>query len=74
MEVVINGDNINLTIEEFMIIFNSFSSEEKRIIIKNISRDIFKREWDILDSELPDIEMPEDEIMSEIKQVRKNGD
>ena len=70
MEIMINDSNIKLSIEEFIKIFKLFNVEDKKQIRKSINSELFKREWDILDSELPDINMSDNEIMSEIKQVR----
>ena len=70
MEIMINDSNIRLSIEEFIKIFKLFNVEDKKQIRKSINRELLKREWEILDSELPDVNMPENEIMSEIKQVR----
>ena len=70
MEITINNSNIKLSIDEFIDIFNLFSAEDKILISRSINKELFKREWDILDSELPDTSIPENEIISEIKQVR----
>ncbi len=70
MEIMINDSNIKLSIDEFIKIFNLFNTEDKRRISQNINSELFKKEWEMLDSVLPDINMPENEIISEIKQVR----
>ncbi|RLD50324.1 MAG: hypothetical protein DRJ05_19755 [Bacteroidetes bacterium] len=70
MEIVISDSNIKLSTVEFIKIFNLFSIEDKKQITQSIYSDTLKGEWDILDSELPNIEMSEEEIISEIQQVR----
>ena len=70
MEIIINDSNIKLSIDEFIRIFKLFKIEDKKQISQSINSELFKREWEILDSELPDVNMPENEIISEIKQVR----
>ncbi len=70
MEIMINNSNIKLSTDEFIKIFNFFSIEDKKQITQSIYSDTLKGEWDILDSELPNIDIPEDEIISEIQQVR----
>lgn len=72
MEIMVNDTNIKLSIEEFLKFFDLFSIEDKRQIVQSINSELLKREWEMLDSELPDIDMPENEIISEIKQVRYN--
>ena len=67
---MINNSNIKLSTDEFIKIFNFFSIEDKKQITQSIYSDTLKGEWDILDSELPNIDIPEDEIISEIQQVR----
>ena len=67
---MINDSNIKLSTDEFIKIFNLFSIEDKKQITRSIYSDTLKGEWDTLDSELPNIEMTEEEIISEIQQVR----
>ncbi|MCD4746801.1 MAG: hypothetical protein K8R58_10935 [Bacteroidales bacterium] len=62
--------HIKLSIDEFIKIFKLFNNEDKKQISQSINSELFKREWDMLDSVLPDINMSENEIISEIKQVR----
>ena len=71
MEIVINDSNIKISTEEFIRIFNLFSNQDKKQITQSIYRDTFKETWDKLDSELPNIIMSEDEIISEIQEVRR---
>ena len=67
---MINDSNIKLSTDEFLKIFKLFKVEEKMVIRQSINNELLKKEWEILDSELPDINMPENEIISEIEHVR----
>ena len=70
MEIIINDSNIKISIDEFIRIFKLFKIEERKQIRQSINSELLIKEWKILDSELPDINMPENEIISEINQVR----
>ena len=74
MEIMINDSNIKLSIDEFMKIFKLFNIGDKKQISQSINSELLKREWEILDAVLPDINMSENEIISEIKQVRCKQD
>ena len=70
MEIMVNDSNIKLSIDEFIKIYQLFNIEDKKQISRSINRELFWKEWEILDSELPDIDMPEKEIISEVQKVR----
>jgi len=70
MEIMKNDSNITLSIDEFMKIVKLFNTEDKKQISQRINSKLLKREWEMLDAVLPDINMSEDEIISEIRQVR----
>ncbi len=60
--------NINVT--QFLQLFNQFSKEEQLKIADKILQQTFEKQWGVLDSELPDVEMSEEEIMTEVRAVR----
>ncbi|RLD54418.1 MAG: hypothetical protein DRJ05_14705 [Bacteroidetes bacterium] len=70
MEIMINNSNIKLSTDEFIKICNFFSIEDRKQITQSIYNDTLREEWDILDSELPNIDISEEEIISEIRKVR----
>ncbi len=59
-----------MTLSKFLTLFKQFSRSEQLIIAKKINELTFQEQWAKLDDELPDIEMSEEEIMYEVKNVR----
>ena len=53
-----------------MKIFKLFNIGDKKQISQSINSELLKKEWEMLGAVLPDINMPENEIISEIKRVR----
>jgi hypothetical protein len=60
----------NITPSQFLNLFRQFSRTDQLFIAKKITELTFEERWDLLDSELPDIDMSDEEIMAEIKEVR----
>ncbi len=68
-----NSDSINvkdLTVAKFLSLFNQFSRAEQKQIAKEIWGKTFAEQWQLLDAELPDVEMSEEEILEELRAVR----
>ncbi len=59
-----------ITVPRFLTMFEKFSPSEKIRIAEQIDREMFTKRWELLDAELPDFEVSEKEIMSEIRAVR----
>lgn len=65
--------NINteqLSVPKFLQLFEKFSAEDKIRIADQIDRETFESRWKALDSDLPDVEMSDEEIMAELRAVR----
>lgn len=60
----------DLTIAKFLALFNQFSRSEQVQIARKIWEKTFEEQWQLLDAELPDVEMSEEEILEEVKAVR----
>jgi hypothetical protein len=65
-----NTEPEKVSIPRFLNIFKRFSAADKMKIADEIDRETFEARWIALDAELPDIAIPEDEIMNEIRAVR----
>lgn len=68
-----NAELINpkdLTVAKFLALFNQFSRAEQTQIAKEIWGKTFAEQWQLLDAELPDVEMSEEEILEELRAVR----
>lgn len=74
MEITLQTNNVKITPKEYLMMFNLFSESDKHTIFQNLYKVIFKKEWNVLDDELPDVEMSEDEIMKEVSAVRYGND
>ncbi len=59
-----------ITVPRFLTIFENFSAPDKIKIAEQIDRQTFADRWKKLDDELPDSEMSDSEIMTEIRAVR----
>ena len=59
-----------ITVPRFINIFKKFSPSEKIRIAEQIDQQTFAERWKLLDMELPDLEMSDEEIMSEVRAVR----
>ena len=59
-----------ITVPRFINIFKEFSPSEKIRIADQIDQETFAERWQLLDMELPDLEMSDEEIMSEVRAVR----
>ncbi len=58
-----------ISTEEFIALFSSFSKAQQTKIAKTLYEATFKEQWQVLDSELPNVELSETEIMREVKAV-----
>ena len=68
-----NAELINpqdMTIAKFLALFNRFTRAEQVQIARMIWKETFAEQWQLLDAELPDVEMPEEEILRELRAVR----
>jgi hypothetical protein len=61
-----------VTIPRFMDYFNQFTKRQQADIADEINRATFKQRWMELDKTLPDLNIGENEIMKQVKDVR-NG-
>ena len=59
-----------ISVPRFLTLFKKFSSSEKLKIAEQIDQETFAERWVFLDSELPDIEISDEEIMDEVRAVR----
>ena len=66
--------NVNITMEQFMMLFQQFPKKEQQTIAKSITDLTFSKEWQALEKTLPDVEMSDDDIMNEIYAVRYGKD
>ena len=60
----------DLTIARFLALFNQFTSAEQVQIARKIWEKTFAGQWQLLDAELPDVEMSDEEILEELRAVR----
>lgn len=68
-----NAELINpqdLNIAKFLALFNQFTRAEQVQIARKIWEKTFAEQWQLLDTELPDVEMSEEEILEELRAVR----
>lgn len=63
-----SAGNINIT--QFLQLFNQFSKEDQLKIADKILQQTFEEQWLALDTEMPNVEMSEEEIMAEVRVVR----
>lgn len=59
-----------VSVPRFLTMFEKFSPSEKLKIAEKINQKTFAERWNALDSELPDVEMSDEEIMTEVRAVR----
>lgn len=59
-----------LSVPKFLQLFENFSDEDKIKIADLIDRETFESRWKSLDSELPDVDMSDEEIMTELRAER----
>ncbi|MGC2234896.1 MAG: hypothetical protein WA584_01875 [Pyrinomonadaceae bacterium] len=59
-----------ITVPRFLTMFEEFSPSEKLKIAEKINQKTFAERWNALDAELPDAEMSDEEIISEVRAVR----
>lgn len=64
----IEDEKIN--VPEFLTMFEKFSPSEKLKIAEKINQKTFAQRWQMLDAELPDVEISDEEIMDEVRSVR----
>lgn len=50
--------------------FKQFSKKDQLQIAKKINSLTFEQQWELLDAELPDVEISDEEIMEEVRAVR----
>jgi hypothetical protein len=68
-----NVERINpqeLTIAKFLALFNQFTRAQQVEIARKIWKKTFGEQWDLLDAELPDMDISEAEILDELRAVR----
>ena len=63
-------DPQDLTIAKFLALFNQFTLAEQIQIARTIWKKTFAEQWQLLDVELPDVEMSEEEVLKELMAVR----
>jgi hypothetical protein len=71
--IKMNAELINpqdITIARFLALFNQFTRAEQVQIARMIWGKTFAEQWQLLDAELPDVEMLEEEILRELRAVR----
>jgi len=51
-------------------LFNKLSKPEQLAVFEQISEQTFAQRWNLMDSELPDADITEEEIMEEVRAVR----
>ena len=59
-----------LSVIEFLELFKQFSKTEQLSIAEKINALTFKQQWELLNVELPDVEISDEEIMEEVRAVR----
>lgn len=59
-----------INVPEFLNIFEKFSPSEKLKIAEKINQKTFNQRWEILDAELPDVEVSDEDILDEVRKVR----
>jgi hypothetical protein len=62
--------NVNITMEQFIMMFQRFPKQEQKKIATQISELTFAEQWKEMDKNLPDAELSEEEIMQEVLAVR----
>lgn len=65
-----NTEAEKISVPRFLTLFRKFSSSEKVKIAEQIDQETFAERWTFLDSDLPDIEISEEDIMDEVRAVR----
>lgn len=60
----------DLTIAKFLALFNQFSRAEQVQIARKIWEKTFSEQWRQLDSELPDVDISDEEVIQELMAVR----
>ena len=51
-------------------LFSKLSKPEQLAVFEQISEQTFAQRWNLMDTELPDSDISEDEIMEEVRAVR----
>lgn len=59
-----------VSINKLLELFNQLSRPEQLKVAEKISMHTFNDSWDKLDKELPDVELSEQDILTEIRDVR----
>ncbi len=65
-----NVESEKISVPQFINIFRRFSKSDQLKIAERINKQTFAERWQMLDAELPNVEMSDEEIMDEIKTVR----
>ncbi|GEM_PF-932606 len=68
-----NAELINpqdLTVAKFLALFSQFTRAEQIQIARTLLEKTFAEQWELLDAELPDVEISEEEIIKELRAVR----
>ena len=60
----------DLTIAKFLALFNQFTRAEQVQIARTIWEKTFAAQWQSLNTELPDVEISDEEILGELMAVR----
>ncbi len=58
------------SVKQVIQLFNTLSTTEQLEVAEKISEQTFEKRWQLLDSELPDVEISEEDIMNEVRAVR----
>ncbi|MDX1943088.1 MAG: hypothetical protein SFU99_21170 [Saprospiraceae bacterium] len=64
------GTTGKLSTLEYVELFKQFSKSEQLSIAEKINALTFDQQWELLDAELPNVEISEEEVMEEIRAVR----
>jgi hypothetical protein len=57
-------------VNKILQLFNMLSKSEQLMIADKIDKQTFEERWQLMDSKLPDADMPEDDIMKEVQAIR----
>ena len=61
---------MKVVINQFLKLFDDFSKAEQLEIAKMIEKQTFEDRWRIMDSNMPDVDFFDEEIMEEVRAVR----
>ncbi|HYV90498.1 MAG TPA: hypothetical protein VE978_01890 [Chitinophagales bacterium] len=63
-------NSTRISVRNYLSQFRKFSRKQQLDIAKRINKETFEEQWKKLDQQLPDIDISEEEIMSEVRAVR----